>query len=181
MRCSFLAPWSPVVPAWSSLSLLICRAQDPAGKAHCPLITHVGLYSLQPRTLITLVIHLAIQVRSPSPPTLLLPGETITCWCHLLPGSRLWNCNPEWVGKFNAFLISGLSLGQGSWYFYCEGLSPLVIIEIHNIHQRSLILLLWKEQHPDQPPEGFLSQSNQIICNLNKSFYKHVPSQLSIT
>ena len=88
---------------------------------------------------------------------------------------------PEWVGKFNAFLISGLSLGQGSWYFYCEGLSPLVIIEIHNIHQRSLILLLWKEQHPDQPPEGFLSQSNQIICNLNKSFYKHVPSQLSIT
>lgn len=89
VRCSFLAPRSPVVPAWSSLSLLVCGAQDPAGRAHYPLITHVGLYSLHPRTLITLVVHLAIQVRIPSPPTPLLPGEMIILWCQVLPGSRL--------------------------------------------------------------------------------------------
>ena len=70
LRCSFLAPWSLVVPAWSSpfFFFFFCGAQDPAGRAHCPLITHVGLFSLQPRTLITLVVHLATQVRSPSPP-----------------------------------------------------------------------------------------------------------------
>ena len=89
VRCSFLAPWSPVVPAWSSLSLLVCGAQDPAGRANCPLITHVGLYSLQPRTLITLVVHLVIQVRTPLPPAPLLPRENITLWCQLLPGPHL--------------------------------------------------------------------------------------------
>ena len=66
-----------------------CGAQDPAGRANCPLITHVGLYSLQPRTLITLVVHLVIQVRTPLPPAPLLPRENITLWCQLLPGPHL--------------------------------------------------------------------------------------------
>ena len=73
---------------------------------------HVGLYRLQPRTLITLVVHLAIQVRTPLPAAPLLPREKITLWCQLLPGPHLWNWDlgdDMWVINMQTSLANWLN------------------------------------------------------------------------